>query len=115
MARKPKATNRGDETKPSIPLEEDVSDDAENEGDQNEDAPRDPSQEETTEIKKVAPQPVAVLNERQFPILSFARGKGALGHAFMSEHNIKNKGRTVKRTRAEWDKLYAEFLRTPRG
>lgn len=113
MAKKPKPRTEDDTRETRIPPESTSSEDS-----PSDDAPGESTADDETGPKAV-PVPespkVVKLSERQFPIASFARGKGPIGGAFMSEHNIKNKGRTVKRTRAEWDALYKVFLNAPRG
>lgn len=52
--------------------------------------------------------------EREFTIESFVRTKGDLGNAFLIEHRIQNEGRTAKRTMAQWELAYGEWLRKPR-
>ncbi len=71
----------------------------------------------STAVTTVPPQPTNVipLAPREITLEAFIRNKGALGTAFRVTERTESKSRTVKRTRAAWQKRYDVWIKAPRG
>lgn len=68
----------------------------------------------TTASKKTEPTVTPIDRAPEITCDRYVGNKQSLGVAFKAEATINDKFRIVKRTRAEWDKLWDVFLKAPR-